>query len=174
MPDGACLPPFPTLGRDVCRGLYGARGFSGSELEAAIIDGLHRAWAARRDLITEDVAAALAETKPLSQLFPDAINTVRLWAGPMRARLGRTHHGRGARRSSGCKPDDPPRTISDPPRTHPGPGPFRVCGVRRPSKKSSRRTGPGDRRWRQTGVYEKGSTPLLWRRDSSRGTITNA
>jgi len=58
-----------------------ARGFSGSELEAAIIDGLHRAWAARRDLFTEDVAAALAETKPLSQLFPDAINAVRQRGG---------------------------------------------------------------------------------------------
>jgi hypothetical protein len=58
-----------------------AKGFSGSELEAAIIDGLHRAWADRRDLTTEDVAAALAETKPLSQLFPEQISAVRQWGG---------------------------------------------------------------------------------------------
>jgi AAA+ superfamily predicted ATPase len=55
-------------------------GFSGAELEAAVIDGLFRALAEDRDLETGDVAASVANTYPLSSTMKDQIDKIRDWA----------------------------------------------------------------------------------------------
>ncbi len=56
-----------------------AEGFSGSELESAVIDGLHTAFSAVRDLTTEDIAVAIRATKSLSVLYPEQIQSIRVW-----------------------------------------------------------------------------------------------
>ncbi|MBI1290423.1 AAA family ATPase [bacterium] len=55
-------------------------GFSGAELEAAVIDGLFRALAESRELETGDVAASVASTFPLSSTMKDQIDSIRDWA----------------------------------------------------------------------------------------------
>ncbi|MBK6879371.1 MAG: AAA family ATPase [Elusimicrobia bacterium] len=57
-----------------------AEGFSGAEIEQAVIEGLHSAFAAGRDLSTEDLKNALAETVPLSTTMADQIGDLRTWA----------------------------------------------------------------------------------------------
>ncbi len=55
-------------------------GFSGAEIEAAVIDGLHLAFSdGARALATADLLAAAADTRPLSKLAPEAIDAVRQW-----------------------------------------------------------------------------------------------
>lgn len=56
-----------------------SEGFSGSELESVVVDGLHTAFGADRDLTTEDIAEALRATKPLSILYPEQIQSIRSW-----------------------------------------------------------------------------------------------
>ncbi len=56
-----------------------SEGFSGSELEAVVVDGLHTAFGADRDLTTEDIAEAIRNTKPLSILYPEQIQSIRKW-----------------------------------------------------------------------------------------------
>lgn len=55
-------------------------GFSGSEIEQAVIEGLFTAFAAKRDLKTEDVLNAVRGTVPLSKTMEDKIKTLRSWA----------------------------------------------------------------------------------------------
>ncbi|TXH25261.1 MAG: AAA family ATPase [Elusimicrobia bacterium] len=57
-----------------------AEGFSGAEIEQAVVEGLHTAFAAGRDLTTEDMRAALADTVPLSTTMADQIRDLRAWA----------------------------------------------------------------------------------------------
>ncbi len=62
-----------------------ADGFSGSELEQAIIAGLYNAFAKERDLTSEDLLDAILETIPLSRTAEDKIMALREWSA-MRAR----------------------------------------------------------------------------------------
>ena len=55
-------------------------GYSGAELEQAIISGLYRAFAAGSDLKTEHVLAELTGTQPLSQVLVEKVHALRLWA----------------------------------------------------------------------------------------------
>ena len=55
-------------------------GFSGAEVEAAVIAGLFRALAEDRELETGDISAAIAETFPLSFTMREEINRIRDWA----------------------------------------------------------------------------------------------
>jgi SpoVK/Ycf46/Vps4 family AAA+-type ATPase len=66
-----------------------AEGFSGSEIEQAIISALFDAFDERRDLTTDGILASLAETMTLSQTMEEEINTLREWA-VSRARLAST------------------------------------------------------------------------------------
>lgn len=61
-------------------------GFSGAELEEAVREGLFAAFAEGRELETDDVAAALGKTFPLSKTMNHEINGLREWA-KVRARL---------------------------------------------------------------------------------------
>jgi SpoVK/Ycf46/Vps4 family AAA+-type ATPase len=57
-----------------------AEGFSGSEIEQAIISALYDAFDAGRDLTTEDLLASFEETIPLSQTMEEDITAIREWA----------------------------------------------------------------------------------------------
>ncbi len=55
-------------------------GFSGAEIEAAVIAGLFRALYEDRELETGDVIASLKETFPLSNTMSEEIKSIRDWA----------------------------------------------------------------------------------------------
>ena len=55
-------------------------GFSGAEVEAAVIAGLFRALSQTRELETGDIVAAIAETFPLSRTMGEEILRIREWA----------------------------------------------------------------------------------------------
>ena len=66
-----------------------AEGFSGAELEQAILEGMYTAFPAGREFTTQDVAAAIQATVPLSRTMADKIAALRAWARP-RARWATT------------------------------------------------------------------------------------
>ncbi|MBI5244082.1 MAG: AAA family ATPase [Elusimicrobia bacterium] len=55
-------------------------GFSGAEIEQAVISALYAAFDAGRDLGTGDILAALGETVPLSKTMSEQIEEMRRWA----------------------------------------------------------------------------------------------
>jgi ATP-dependent 26S proteasome regulatory subunit len=55
-------------------------GFSGAEIEEAVISALFDAFSQQQDLNTEYVKAALAETVPLSKTMSEEINRLKGWA----------------------------------------------------------------------------------------------
>jgi len=57
-----------------------AEGFSGAEIEQAIIAALHDAFAARRKLDTQQVLAALRVSPPLSVTMAERVGALRAWA----------------------------------------------------------------------------------------------
>jgi len=66
-----------------------SEGFSGSEIEQAVISALFDAFDERRDLTTEGILTSLAETMTLAQTMEEEINTLREWA-VARARMAST------------------------------------------------------------------------------------
>ena len=66
-----------------------ARGFSGAEIEQAIVSGLYQAFEERRPLEQAHIEQALAETRPLSTTMREDIAALREWAAT-RARLAST------------------------------------------------------------------------------------
>jgi ATP-dependent 26S proteasome regulatory subunit len=58
----------------------GARGFSGAEIEQAVISGLYDAFAEGGDLEQRHVARALQETVPLAATMREEIQRLREWA----------------------------------------------------------------------------------------------
>jgi SpoVK/Ycf46/Vps4 family AAA+-type ATPase len=64
-------------------------GFSGAEIEEAIISALFDAFSEQIDLQTEHIKASLAETVPLSKTMSEEINRLKSWAnGRARAASG--------------------------------------------------------------------------------------
>lgn len=57
-----------------------SEGFSGSEIEQAVISALYDAFDAGRELCTEDIYKSLEETVPLSQTMQEEISALREWA----------------------------------------------------------------------------------------------
>ena len=55
-------------------------GFSGAELEQAIVAGLYTAFARNVPLSTEILLEEIAETRPLSRTMPERIEGLRAWA----------------------------------------------------------------------------------------------
>lgn len=55
-------------------------GFSGAEIEQAVVSGLYRAFAAGRELSDEDVLVALTESVPISVTMAEEITELRAWA----------------------------------------------------------------------------------------------
>jgi AAA+ superfamily predicted ATPase len=65
-------------------------GFSGAEIEQAIVSGLFDAFSAGTDLDTQILMGSLAETVPLSKTMSEDLNRLRTWAqGRARAASGR-------------------------------------------------------------------------------------
>lgn len=56
-----------------------AEGFSGSEIEQAVISGLYDAYDLGRDLETEDVRHALGQAVPLSTMLREDLQALRAW-----------------------------------------------------------------------------------------------
>jgi SpoVK/Ycf46/Vps4 family AAA+-type ATPase len=54
-------------------------GFSGAEVEQSVTNALYAAYAAGRDVVTEDILAEARATRPLSRLNPTAIEAIREW-----------------------------------------------------------------------------------------------
>lgn len=61
-------------------------GFTGAEIEQAIIDGLFMAFNNNKDLETKDICQALKNTVPISRTMKSEIDALRLWA-KSRARM---------------------------------------------------------------------------------------
>ena len=55
-------------------------GFSGAEIEGAIVGAMYRAYSAGTELATQDVLTELAQTTPLSRTRAEDIVTMRMWA----------------------------------------------------------------------------------------------
>jgi SpoVK/Ycf46/Vps4 family AAA+-type ATPase len=55
-------------------------GFSGAEIEAAVVGALYRAFGASRDLTTEELAAEVEATVPLSVSRMEDVARLREWA----------------------------------------------------------------------------------------------
>jgi SpoVK/Ycf46/Vps4 family AAA+-type ATPase len=68
------------LGFDLNRLARQSDGFSGAEIEQAVISGLYDAFEAGRELNDEDVLRNLSNTVPLSQTFETHIGALRNWA----------------------------------------------------------------------------------------------
>jgi AAA+ superfamily predicted ATPase len=60
-------------------------GYTGAELEQAIIDAMYQAFADERDIGTEDIIAAIARTVPLSKSQREVIERLRAWLRDGRA-----------------------------------------------------------------------------------------
>jgi SpoVK/Ycf46/Vps4 family AAA+-type ATPase len=57
-----------------------ARGFSGAEIEEAVISGLYEAFAQRRPLAGPDIARSIERTVPLSETMHERVAGIRSWA----------------------------------------------------------------------------------------------
>ena len=57
-----------------------AEGFSGSEIEQAIVSAMYAAFAAKRNLATQDLLEELKATRPISVVMAEKIQTLRAWA----------------------------------------------------------------------------------------------
>ena len=65
---------------DLGRLAAAAEGFSGAEMEQAIIAGLYSAFSAGTPLTTEILLAELAVTRPLSRTMRERLDDLRRWA----------------------------------------------------------------------------------------------
>lgn len=59
-----------------------SHGFSGAEIEQAVVGGLFRAYAAKRNLTQQDLEAEVSATSPLSLIMKEDIDELREWAAP--------------------------------------------------------------------------------------------
>jgi SpoVK/Ycf46/Vps4 family AAA+-type ATPase len=75
-----------------------ARGFSGAEIEEAVISGLYEAFAAKRPLETRDIAKSIERSVPLSETMHERVAALRSWAeGRARRASSAVDLGLGAR-----------------------------------------------------------------------------
>jgi SpoVK/Ycf46/Vps4 family AAA+-type ATPase len=74
---------------DLERLAHASEGFSGAELEQAIVAAMYRAFPEEREFTTADLLQAIAETVPLSRTMADKLSHLRSWAG-QRARWATT------------------------------------------------------------------------------------
>lgn len=81
---------------DLERLIKESEGYSGAEIEEAIVSALYRVFRLNRELTTDDILLILKETRPLSVVMEDEIKRMRTWAKD-RARYaslkGRTETG---------------------------------------------------------------------------------
>ena len=61
-------------------------GFSGAELEQAVIEGMHISFSEKRELMEKDLIKAVSELVPLSRTAKEQIDLLKEWASTGRAR----------------------------------------------------------------------------------------
>ncbi|MEB3350899.1 MAG: hypothetical protein VKM01_01080, partial [Cyanobacteriota bacterium] len=71
-------------------------GFSGAELEQTVIEAMHLAFGAGRDIAEADLVAAASQVVPLSRTAREQLEALQLWARGGRARPASTPAGRGS------------------------------------------------------------------------------
>jgi adenylate kinase family enzyme len=57
-----------------------SEGYSGAEIEQAVISALHAAFAKKKDLTTESIVAALESSPPLSVTMKEKVDELRQWS----------------------------------------------------------------------------------------------
>jgi SpoVK/Ycf46/Vps4 family AAA+-type ATPase len=57
-----------------------SKGFSGAEVEEAVISAMYNAFPENRDVTTKDIVKAIQETVPLSKIMRERIDMLRAWA----------------------------------------------------------------------------------------------
>jgi len=57
-----------------------SEGFTGSEIEQAVVSALYQAYAENKSLTTESILAAIKQTRPLSVVMAEKIQALRDWA----------------------------------------------------------------------------------------------
>lgn len=68
-------------GKDVEALAERTNGYSGAEIEAAVIDGLWRAWGdGAREITKDDIITCIRMDVPLSQTMKESVNALRKWA----------------------------------------------------------------------------------------------
>jgi SpoVK/Ycf46/Vps4 family AAA+-type ATPase len=70
---------------DVRRLAMECDGYTGAEIEQAVVDAMYTAFADERDIGTEDIIAAIARTVPLSKSQREVIERLRAWLREGRA-----------------------------------------------------------------------------------------
>jgi SpoVK/Ycf46/Vps4 family AAA+-type ATPase len=65
---------------DLTRLAEGAEGFSGAEIEQAVISGMYAAFAEKADYTTEHTLVAMRATQPLSVVMREHVQKLRAWA----------------------------------------------------------------------------------------------
>jgi SpoVK/Ycf46/Vps4 family AAA+-type ATPase len=65
---------------DMARLVAAAQGFTGAEIEQAVISGLYAAFAEKSECSTEHILAAMKATHPLSVLMRESVDELRAWA----------------------------------------------------------------------------------------------
>lgn len=65
---------------DMTRLISASAGFSGAEIEQAIVAALHEAFAAKREPTTESIEAIMRDSPPLSVTMRERIDGLRAWA----------------------------------------------------------------------------------------------
>ena len=61
-------------------------GFSGAELEQAVIEGMHISFSEDRELMEKDLIKAVSELVPLSRTAKEQIDFLKEWSSSGRAR----------------------------------------------------------------------------------------
>jgi SpoVK/Ycf46/Vps4 family AAA+-type ATPase len=67
-------------GFDLDKLVKASEGYSGSEIEEAVVSALHEAFAAKTDLDTKRLVAALKVSPPLSATMAEKVQALREWA----------------------------------------------------------------------------------------------
>ena len=65
---------------DLARLVAAAEGYTGAEIEQAVISGLYAAFAAQTECATEHILAAIQATQPLSVVMREHVEQLRKWA----------------------------------------------------------------------------------------------
>ena len=58
-----------------------ADGYSGAEIEMAVVEAMYAGFEAKREFTTDDIANALKASVPLSRTMAEDIQSLREWAG---------------------------------------------------------------------------------------------
>ncbi len=98
---------------DLARLAIATEGFSGAEIEQAVISALYDAFYLEKELETEDVLHAVSETVPLSRTMSEDILALRHWAH------GRARYASHAVISSSPPPSSQPESESSSPSQSP-------------------------------------------------------